>query len=74
MSGELHILTDAFYAEDLIRRSLGLNASMLAKARKAGELKYAKRGKRVLYRGDWLRDWLEADAADDRAAVSAGVA
>lgn len=62
MSGVLQVRPEAFYAEEVVRERLGLSESTLASARKSGALRYAKRGHRVLIRGDWLRAWLEADA------------
>ena len=67
MSGVLQVQPDAFYADEVLRDRLGFSESTMSRARKAGELRYAKRGHRILYRGDWLLKWLEADAAEPSA-------
>lgn len=38
---------------------LRLTYATLAKARRTGELRFTRKGKRVLYRGEWLIEWLE---------------
>lgn len=42
---------------------LGLSATALARGRRSGALKHTRQGKRVLYLGRWILDWLERDAA-----------
>jgi hypothetical protein len=63
MDGPFQVNPDAFYDDDAVLLSLGLNPSRLAKARKAGELKATHRAGRPLYLGRWLVEWLTADAA-----------
>jgi len=53
---------EALYDDRTLRRDLGLSQSSLDKARRTGEIRFARRGKRVLYRGAWVLAWLEADA------------
>lgn len=56
------ILDDAIYSDgDLV---LGLNTThaALATARRDGKLRFARVGRQIVYRGDWVREWLEAIA------------
>lgn len=52
---------DAIYDDGTLVLALGLTFATLGRARRAGELRYTRKGKRVLYRGQWLIDWLECD-------------
>ncbi len=52
---------DAIYDDAALVLGLGLTFTTLARARRAGHLRYARKGKRVLYRGQWIIDWLERD-------------
>jgi hypothetical protein len=56
------IEADAVYDDSALQVALGLSADALAAARKAGELNYTRKGRRILYLGRWIIDWLEADA------------
>jgi hypothetical protein len=53
---------DAVYHDGQARLLLGLTGATLARARREGRLRHTRQGHRVLYRGSWLLDWLEADA------------
>jgi hypothetical protein len=37
---------------------LGISAATLARARRDGRLRYCRQGRRILYLGEWLTDWL----------------
>ena len=52
----------AVYDDAALQLSLGVSADALAGARKAGTLKFTRKGRRILYLGQWILDWLEADA------------
>lgn len=54
---------DAIYTDADIRLGLGITSARLAKARRSGRLRHARQGKTILYRGRWILDWLEAEAA-----------
>lgn len=54
---------DAIYRDGEVRLLLGLTSTTMARARRTGRLRYTRQGRAVLYRGRWLLDWLEADAA-----------
>jgi hypothetical protein len=51
------------YDDDALYASLELSAATMARARREGRLRYTRQGRRVLYLGQWLLDWLTADSA-----------
>jgi hypothetical protein len=53
---------EAIYDDGSLRQTLGLTFSTLAASRRTGALRYTRQGKRTLYRGSWILDWLEASA------------
>ncbi len=53
---------EALYDDGALQQALGLTASALASARRAGTLRYIRKGKRTLYKGNWILSWLEAEA------------
>lgn len=48
-----------FYDDFAVSRILGIRESVQKRARESNELKYTKKGPQILYRGQWLIDWLE---------------
>ncbi|MHC4619734.1 MAG: hypothetical protein ACYTEQ_18465 [Planctomycetota bacterium] len=52
----------AVYDNGDLLLGLGVTSSALAQARKAKQLRFARKGKRVLYRGQWVIDWLDSDS------------
>ena len=52
--------TDAFYDDLAVYATLKISGVTLAKARKATALRFVRQGNRILYRGSWLLDWLDA--------------
>ncbi len=50
---------DTVYTDGAIVLALGVTHSALATARRSGELRYAKSGRKIVYRGRWLLNWLE---------------
>ena len=54
---------EAMYDDGSLCQALGLTDAALANARREGTLRYALQGKRTLYLGRWILDWLEAAAA-----------
>ena len=48
----------AVYDDGALYQLFGISETTLAKARKGGQLRYVQVGKRVLYFGEWLLDWL----------------
>ncbi len=51
----------AVYDDAALSVALGVGAESLARARQAGELRHARKGRRILYLGQWILDWLEHD-------------
>ena len=56
------IAPTALYDGGAVQLSLGISQSALAQARRAGRLRFTRQGNRVLYMGQWLIDWLQADS------------
>jgi len=55
----------AVYDDSALSLGLGVSGESLARARKEGELRHAREGRRILYLGQWILEWLEADACQD---------
>ena len=53
----------AVYDDGAVVLALNLPSSTLVRARRLGRLRYTRQGRRTLYLGQWLLDWLSADAA-----------
>jgi hypothetical protein len=53
---------EAIYDDGSLHQVLGLTLSTLAASRRTGALRYSRQGKRTLYRGAWVLDWLETTA------------
>jgi hypothetical protein len=51
----------AVYDDGALYCSLGLTTATLARARRSGRLRFSRQGKRVLYLGEWVMDWLRSD-------------
>jgi hypothetical protein len=56
------IALDGLYDDTSLHEALGLTPTALASARRAGTLRYSRRGKRTFYLGKWVLAWLESDA------------
>ncbi len=61
---------EAVYTDADLRLMLGLTSAALSRARRQGRLRYSRQGRRVLYRGQWIVDWLEHDADAQVAGVA----
>jgi hypothetical protein len=59
----IHVDPNAVYDDDLLYALLGVTSQTLKKARQGKELRFARKGQRVLYLGQWILDWLNADSA-----------
>lgn len=51
-----------FYDDTLLYSLLGVSAMTLARARQSGRLRYTRQGRRLLYLGAWVLDWLKSEA------------
>jgi hypothetical protein len=49
------------YDDDALYAVLGVSSQTLARARRDGELRHVRKGKRVLYLGQWVLDWLTGE-------------
>lgn len=54
---------DAIYHNGDTYLMLGLSSATLARARREHRLRFSRQGRAILYRGQWLLDWLECSAA-----------
>lgn len=72
MHEPISIKPDAVYDDGSLHLALGLTPSTLAKARRSGDLRFNRQGKRTFYLGQWVLEWLRqtAQAADDRQGVA----
>ncbi len=59
MVRDFKIDPDGVYDDAALVLGLGVTYSTLARARRAGQLRSTRKGKRTLYRGQWVIDWLE---------------
>jgi hypothetical protein len=50
------------YDDALLYAALEVSAATLARARRDGRLQYTRQGKRILYLGQWIMDWLTNDS------------
>ena len=62
MLSPVSIDLDAVYDDGTVALTLNIHSATLARARREGRLRYTRQGRRVLYLGRWLLDWLAADA------------
>ena len=58
MDPSLKIDPDAFYHAGAIAVALDLSLSTLDRARREGNLRFVRKGQRILIRGQWVLDWL----------------
>jgi hypothetical protein len=59
----VRIEPNAIYDDGALTHSLGLSQSALVNARRSGRLRFTRQGKRVIYLGQWILAWLNAEAA-----------
>ena len=62
MSTPIQIYPDAIYDDSRLHSALEVGAATLARARRDGRLRYSRQGKRILYLGTWVIDWLKVEA------------
>jgi hypothetical protein len=58
----IRLVQEALYDDDLIFAALGVSAATLTRARRQGRLRYTRQGRRILYLGQWVLDWLTAES------------
>jgi hypothetical protein len=64
MVAPLPIDPTSIYDDGSVSLNLGIPDSVLAKARREGRLRFTRQGRRVLYLGRWLLEWLERASVD----------
>jgi hypothetical protein len=58
----IRIEPDAIYDDGAVVLALDIPSATLARARRDGRLRYTRQGRRTLYLGQWVLEWLAADA------------
>lgn len=58
---------EAIYDDGAVYAAIEVSAATLARARRTGRLRSSRQGRRILYLGRWLLDWLESDSTPTRA-------
>jgi hypothetical protein len=58
----VHIDPDAVYDDALLYAAMEVSAATLVVARREGRLRYSRQGRRILYLGRWVLEWLQADS------------
>ena len=59
MATTLNIDPNGIYDDGTLVLALDLTHATLTRERRVGNLRFARKGKRVLYLGRWILDWLE---------------
>lgn len=59
----MRIDAEAVYDDGTLLLALGLTSATLTRARRNRELRYTRKGKRNLYLGRWVLDWLASETA-----------
>ena len=62
MTKPIEIRPDLYYDDVTARQILGLPANTMARARRDGALRFSRRGRKIIYRGEWLLLWLDGDS------------
>ncbi len=63
-----HIDPAAVYDDATIVLSLGIPSTILAKARRKGDLRFCRRGRRYFHLGKWLLNWLTEEPSQSKEA------
>ncbi len=54
----------AVYDDSALSVALGVSPESLARARQTGELRHTRKGRRILYLGQWILEWIERGAIE----------
>ena len=65
MENSFLIEPDGIYDDGSLHLALGVTPATLARARRSGELRFSRKGKRTFYLGKWVLDWIQADARQE---------
>ena len=63
---------NAVYAEGQVRLMLGLSEMSIADARRRGDLRFTRKGNRILFLGQWIIDWLNEKPVSSQSQQAAG--
>lgn len=66
MPDPFQIINSAVYDDKTLNEQAGIDFGTLKKARKSGAIRYATLGKRHVYLGFWILDWLNRISVDER--------
>jgi len=69
----VRIEPDGICDDGMLVLSLGLTHAALQRARRSGQLRHTRSGQRILYRGQWVLDWLQATATTNAGQQPKGV-
>jgi hypothetical protein len=53
---------DAILDDGALLFTLGLRPAAMARARRSGLLRFTRQGRRILYKGAWILEWLDKEA------------
>jgi hypothetical protein len=65
MQQQVSIAPNGVYDDGALYMALGLTSATLAQARRSGNLRFSRKGKRTFYLGEWVLDWLKADSGKE---------
>jgi len=61
MTSPVHIDPAALYDDGALSLALDMPSATIQRARRDGLLRYTRRGRRTLYLGKWVLEWLTGD-------------
>jgi hypothetical protein len=64
MANTLPIDPNTIYDEGAISLALDIPLSTLGRARREGRLRFARKGRRIFFRGQWLLDWFDTNPSE----------
>jgi hypothetical protein len=62
MQQQVSIAPDSIYDDGALHLALGLTPATLSQARRSGELRFTRKGKRTLYLGQWVLEWIKSNS------------
>jgi hypothetical protein len=66
----ISIQSSAVYDDIALQVSIGLSQAVLTRARRERRLRFSRQGRRIVYLGEWILDWLERDSSAPSDALS----
>ena len=68
MTSNIRIDQDSIYDDDSLYSALGVSARTLSRARQKGQIRFSRKGKRILYLGQWVLEWIRTDGSSQEGA------